>query len=172
MSFTSKRGRPSKENPKLKLIEGGKKEPQPTPKKPFVKTTREPIDICAEKGLIKPMEHKAAIHFRWLYTIKFGAPTVSAIDYEKIAGAFYKINDPAWQEARERDYAMAVEKLRKIGALKIVLNIAIFGSFPSFLDIYRRNRNNFGNFQELQKLREGLDLLAKLWEKNQKNVFK
>jgi hypothetical protein len=62
---------------------------------------------------------------------------------------------------------MAIEKLRHIGALKMVLNVAVFNLFPKFLgdaNKLRKGQINV-NFLELGKLRSGLDTLAKHWEK-------
>lgn len=162
MGFSSKRGRPASSS--LKVIEGGKQIKSAESKKPRMHITREPIDICQKKGLITSEEHWAAIHFRWLYTIKFGAPGISALEYDKMNAHGPKITDPLWQEMREREYAMAVEKLRKSGALKIVLNIAVFGYLPGFLSHSGSNRRYMNNnYSEITKLREGLDLLVKHW---------
>lgn len=167
MKFTSKRGRPAA-NSKFTIIEGGKQEklPEPTPK-PRARINREPIDIYHEKGMIDDDQHRAAIHFRWLYTLRFGAPGISATGYDRYSGHSPRNNDPKWQEEREREYAMAVEKLRKCGALKIVLNIAVFGHYPKYMPIGRISRKDYMryNLNEVLKLREGLDILAGHWEK-------
>jgi hypothetical protein len=160
MNFTSKRGRPKQV--KLQVIEGGKQE-----SRPVIKISREPIDICHQKGIINDNEHLAALHFRWLYTLKFGAPGVSAIDLEREMGRSTRQNDPEWQESREREYAMAVEKLRNTGTLKPVLNMAVFGHFPKYMQPEKASRWQYlaHNYDEILKLREGLDILVKLWGK-------
>lgn len=166
MGFTSKRGRPAAKA-SLTVIEGGKIQEKPRNNRPLVIVTSEPIDICYKKGLISADEHRAALHFRWLYTLKFGAPDISAVEYDKFTLSGSRIQDPEWQELREREYAMAVEKLRSSGALKIVLNIAVFGYMPGFLITSRLNKRCFGaNYSEVQKLKEGLDLLVRHWHYN------
>lgn len=61
---------------------------------------------------------------------------------------------------------MAVEKLRQVGALRIVLNLAVFNHATKFL----RRHVNFTmaemrqNSIELAKFRDGLDVLVKLWK--------
>lgn len=166
MSFTSKRGPKAKSNAALTVIEGGKTAEQlaELPKK-VIRINNEPIDICFAKDLITNEEHWAAIHFRWLYTLRFGAPLVSALNLERINGKENIKNDEKWQEMREREYAMAVEKLRKAGALKTVMNVAVFNIMPKFLinkgSLSKKNINN--NYSEFLKLKEGLAALTEMW---------
>jgi hypothetical protein len=165
MSFTSKRGRPLAAN-KLKVIEGGRQESLDANQRKL-RINREPIDIYYDKGLIDDSAHWAGLHFRWLYTLKFGAPGISAIDIDRENGRAPALHDPLWQEEREKEYAMAVEKLRNLGALKIVLNIAVFGHFPKYMQIGRPTRKDYtrNNLNEVLKLREGLEVLASHWGK-------
>lgn len=168
MSFTTKRGRPiTGKTANLRVIEGGKPNSKDQAiSRPKLKIAREAIDIYHEKGLINDGEHRCAIHFRWLYTIKFGAPGISAVNLD--SQDYQQRNpDQKWQEEREKEYAMAVEKLRNCGALKIVLNIAVFGLMPKYMQPGRLSRGEYirHNFTEVLKLREGLDILAKHWEK-------
>ncbi len=170
MSFTSKRGRPPANMAGLTLIEGGKQEDIKPKIRPKSRINREPIDICHEKGLISDDQHRAAIHFRWLYSLRFGAPGVSATDYDRMSGRQLRDNDPKWQEEREREYAMAVEKLRMCGALKIVLNLAVFNHVPRYMPRGRISRKDYihHNLNEIVKLQEGLDILARHWGKTAK----
>ena len=173
MKFTTRRGRPPANNTGFTIIEGGKKPaPIDPPVKPKSRINREPIDICHEKGIINDDQHWAAIHFRWLYTLRFGAPGISAIDFDRLAAGPKQINDPDWQEEREREYAMAIEKLRKCGALKTVLNLAVFNHFPRYMPMGRINHKTYDrhNQNEVLKLREGLDILAEHWERSTDNT--
>ena len=166
MKFTSKRGRPAAYG-HLTVIEGGKNGEGQKTTHLHKRVNREPIDICHEKGLISDNQHWAALHFRWLYTLRFGAPGISASQLDKLGAQGPKIVDSKWHEEREREYAMAVEKLRKAGALKIVLNLAIFGHFPRCMTMGKIARKDFirHNLNEVLKLREGLDILASHWGK-------
>lgn len=167
MGFTSRRGRP-KTAEIIKIREEkdlGTKELQERRAKGL---TLESIDKCKQKELITDEQYSAALHFRWLYTIRFGAPGVSAIDLTKPCGYELRSNDEMWQSEREREYSMAVEKLRAEGALKIVMNISVFNSIPKFLKRQRvfSEAELKQNIQELSKFRDGLSVLVKLWHRN------
>jgi hypothetical protein len=97
--------------------------------------------------------------------VRFGSPDISAMNIETYAGASLKRNDEGWQEFREKEYAMAIEALRKNGALKTVMNVAVFNFAPRFLTGVRGHARSQmeQNYREISKLKEGLDALASLW---------
>jgi len=164
MGFTSKRGRPKGQGAAKGREEKdlGTAELQAKRAKGL---TREPIDICKDKEIISPEQYSSALHFRWLYTLRFGAPGVSAINLDAYYGREIGTNDEAWQAEREKEYAMAVEKLRQAGALKIVMNITVFNHMPRFLKqvaLFSESQAR-QNTLELTKFRDGLDVLAKLF---------
>lgn len=170
MGFSTKRGRPKKTEVKLEIIINRKPEDKGTEElqaKRMLGLTAEPIDICREKGLIDAGQYTAALHFRWLYTIRFGAPGISAFDIENHSnyGRNTRAYDEAWQASREMEYAMAVEKLRSRGALKMVMNIALFNHCPSFIKKHKTMTKSQlrQNIVELDKFRTGLDILTELW---------
>ena len=105
MGFTSRRGRPkSKEKMEIKGREEkdfGTAELQARRAKGL---TAEPIDKCKEKNIISDEQYGAALHFRWLYTLRFGAPGVSAIDLDGFKGRDIRNNDEIWQSEREKEY--------------------------------------------------------------------
>jgi hypothetical protein len=114
MSFTSRRGRPRKEIIKIRQEKDfGTAELQ---EKRSRGLTREPLDVCKERGIVNDDQYAAAMHFRWLYTLRFGAPTVSAIGLESRYGRELASNDENWQAEREREYALAIKALRGGGS--------------------------------------------------------
>ena len=160
MGFSNKRGRPKKAKP----VAGGKEEidlgTAELQKKRRRNLTLEPIDICRSKGLIDEAEHSAALHFRWLYTLRFGAAGISALDLTSLNGREIRDFDEGRQAEREREYAAAVEKLRGVGALKVVMNTVIFNHKPKFLTRSTDLAQIKLNASETAKLREGLSVLA------------
>lgn len=166
MSFTSRRGRPKT---KEITVESQKNRDLGTPElclRRAFNMTKEVLDICADKGIITQEQHSAAVHFRWLYTIRFGAPNISALDINKGAGQEIIQESEVWRVMREREYSMAIEKLRAEGSLKIVMNIAVFNHSPRFLtgvNCYKTSQA-IQNAKDLAKFREGLKTLVSLWE--------
>lgn len=164
MGFNTKRGRPkTKEIAKQEEKDLGTKELQ---EKRSRGMTREVIDIVLEKNLISGEQYSAAMHLRWLYTVRFGAPTVSAINLEIDCRRESGRNDEVWQMEREKEYAMAIEKLRAGGSLKIVMNIVVFNQAPKFMNTRRRKGADLAACgQELLKFRDGLTTLVELWNR-------
>jgi len=132
--------------------------------------TTETLDLCLEKGLITKDQHWCGIHFRWLYTLRFGAPSVRAIDPTHIGGIDIKTDDPDWRAAREIEYHEAIRTLTAKGHVGLLLNLCIHNERPRFL-----NRNQTHTAQTAQaatdlltQLRNGLDTLAALWGRGKK----
>jgi hypothetical protein len=165
MGFTTRRGRPKTKEVKLEVIsERDLGTPELCMHRAF-NQTKEVLDICIEKRIITEDEHRAAVHFRWLYTIRFGAPNISALDINKGEGRDIREESEIWRAKREREYSMAVEKLRSEGSLKMIMNIAIFNHSPRFLTGVNSHRTAqiIQNKRELAKFREGLKTLVSLW---------
>jgi hypothetical protein len=150
MAFSSKRGRPALNRPKN---DTGTKELAARHARGL---TLEPLDLCLKRGVISEAQHRAGIHFRWLHTLRFGAPTVSAYDAANLGGKVTGMNnDLAWKAEREREYEEAVVALKHINAYACVSNLCIFGRYPKFLFPTRDNE------EEMQLLQEGLDMLER-----------
>ena len=172
MRFSSRKGRP-----KVKEDNGESRDykvrdckdlgtPELCLRRAFNLTT-EALDICRDRKILSEAQHNAALHFRWLYTIRFGAPNISAFDINKGLGRDIRFESDDWRMRREREYSMAVEKLRARGALKIVMNIAIFNHQPRFLTgvSCHETAQAIQNSKDLAKFREGLRVLVSLWPK-------
>ena len=127
--------------------------------------TSEALDLCYEKNLISKNQHWCGVHLRWLYTLRYGAPGVRAIDPTHLGGTDTKSDDPSWRENREQEYNEAITLLGKKGHAIIVLNTCVFNERPKFLK--RHARLNEKEAKEihaiLDNLRQGLDILVKHW---------
>ena len=124
--------------------------------------TKEPLDLWLERGIISLALHRAGLHFRWLYTLRYGAPTVSAVNWEYYYGKNLSLENPEWQAAREMEFSAAVKALRGIKAHKPVINLVVFNiNAAAFCN--KIDKKTAKKHAELRKIREGLKELAKLW---------
>jgi len=165
MSFSSKRGRPKKN-----IEESAKYKDLGTPElrvRKAMSATDEPIDLCLAKGLISEKEHFCALHFRWLYTLRYGLPTVRAIDPSDVQGRDNKNNDEEWRQIREAEFREACDALRSQGLLMPVMSIVVYSEFPLFLSkthSYVIDIKHIRKEKSLNDLREGLSILKALWK--------
>lgn len=129
--------------------------------------TTEVLDICLERNYINEKQHRAALHLRWLHTLRHGNPSLSSSSGFYLQDTQIRHDDPAWRDAREEDYRIAIGQLGINGCLSVAMNCCIYNETPVFLNhrlseasLSRRYYDN-----SLDQLRQGLDLLIKLWEK-------
>lgn len=118
--------------------------------------TSETIDLCYQRGLISEQEHHAALHFRWLYTLRFGVPTVQALDIDKShrGGAMPESEPACWRTARNQEYRQLAQLLEARHLLVAVLRVAVFDD-PAPL-----RQDTPAGKDCLQRLQKGLALLA------------
>ncbi len=128
--------------------------------------TAETLDLCFEKGLITQEQHWCGIHLRWLYTLRYGAPGVRAIDHNHVIGLEMNNDDPLWREAREAEYHEAMKRISERGVSTLLTNICIHNERPDFLFPRRRKKLSWG--EDLEQLREGLDILATHWKRHRR----
>lgn len=127
MAFTTQRGRPRK--PAAAPDRGT---PELQQKRQY-NLTQEPIDRCLSHGLISPEEHRAALHLRWLHTLRHGAPKLT-VDYaDAVASCAIPPTQESWRSAREAEYRHALQLLRHEQAERLVVGISIYHEEPSFL---------------------------------------
>ena len=113
MAFNRKRGRP-------KVPEASERKDLGTQeliKKRAYQITSEAIDLCLHKGLITTEQHWCALHLRWLYTLRYGVPSVKAIDPTHFGGKELVSDSLEWRREREREY---MEALTAIGTSRKV----------------------------------------------------
>jgi hypothetical protein len=163
LQFTRKRGRPRTLRP---MKDSG------TPElvmKRLKQETSEALDLCLERGVITNEQHWYGIHLRWLYTLRYGAPGVRAIDPAHFGGRETKSDDPEWRAAREAEYTEAMIKLSDQGLAMPLLELCVYNERPPFLKWYKTmritERQAKENLRAVEKVRDGLDLLANLWRR-------
>ncbi|MBA4274467.1 MAG: hypothetical protein C0436_02305 [Alphaproteobacteria bacterium] len=128
MSFSTRRGRPAK--PKI-VHDTGTPELQA---KKSVGLTMEAIDACLERELITREQHWAGLHYRWLYTVRYGAPSISSHWWrltEQARGP--RTDNIDWRTAREQEYAEARNLLMMHRLYESVMQIAVYNETPCFL---------------------------------------
>ena len=157
--FPRKRGRPrkilqSRDNGTPELIA-----------KKLTEETTETIDLCYKRELITAQQHWCAIHLRWLYTLRYGAPTVRALDPTHLGGTEPRANDPEWTALREREFNDAMILLNKHGYARLLTQVCIYNECPAFLKNRGMNARQSALANSfLNNLRAGLDLLAHHWK--------
>ena len=166
MAFSTLRGRPRKPcndndpgTPELRL-------------KHALRLTAEPIDLCLEKKLITPSQHWSGLHLRWLYTLRYGAPSLTIFYADSPSPARGALQeDPAWRALREKEYAEAVMLLKTQRRYECTLRLCVYNESPAFLDarLLRQAANQPALATRLlqahAELREGLRLLAHHWQR-------
>ncbi len=164
MAFTTKRGRPKTERP---VTDMG------TPELQYKRAhgiTDEAIDLCLQKNIISEEQHWCGLHLRWLYTLRYGAPSVSSTLRTLYDSATTRPDDPAWRSAREAEFADAVSMLRARACYVQVAAIAIFNERPRFLNlvysesILKKSDLRSAILDEYNRIIEGLTLLQTLWK--------
>lgn len=133
--------------------------------------TAEPIDLCLEKQLITADQHWCGLHLRWLYTLRYGAPSLSTRYADKDTATTAAQEDPTWRAMREQEYQAAVALLTLARCYECVMRLCVFNELPPFLNPRLRTRSwqNPALVTELTRhhaqLREGLDILAAHWRR-------
>ncbi len=80
-----------------------------------------------------------------------------------MSGLEIKNDDPNWRQMREAEYHAAITKITKRGFAATLMNICIHNERPIFLQSPRKNMRH--NTAELEKFRDGLELLVKHWKR-------
>jgi hypothetical protein len=167
MSFSTRRGRPAK--PK-EVLDKGTPELQA---KHAAGMTREAIDLCLEREIITTEEHWAGLHYRWLYTIRYGASSVSS-HWWRLTGetrSAPNLSDSTeWRTLREQEYSAARALLLQKCSYETVMRIAIYNEAPAFLrpDLLQRALAKPALLSriesEQEQLTSGLQALAAHWQ--------
>ena len=127
--------------------------------------TSEALDLCLERGIITPGQHWCGIHLRWLYTLKYGAPTTRALDTTHLGGMEIRPDNAEWRAAREKEYYEAARKLAHAGYISSVINLCIFNERPKFLSLHKPLNEKAATdlLKIIDEIRSGLEMLCKHW---------
>lgn len=126
--------------------------------------TAEALDLCLERGIITLEQHWCGVHLRWLYTLRYGAPGMRALDPTHLGGRETKTDDQEWRIAREKEYHEAVKELASCGLGAAVMDLCIHNVRAGFLNA-RSARTIKKHEREMKKIQEGLELLVKHWKR-------
>lgn len=132
-----------------------------------LQVTGEAIDLCHERGFITDSQHWCGLHLRWLHTIRFGAPGISAYNLLRVDNwRESEEDDPRWRSAREMEYQQAIQLLQSIRCLKPVMSVCIYNERPSSLIPARQRPATTQHMQqEISGLQEGLTALTREWKR-------
>lgn len=128
--------------------------------------TRDPLDICLERGLISADQHWCGVHLCWLHCLRFGVPQVQAMDFTEPRGRSLRAENPRWQKAREDEYRAVMQLLEQSEARQAVLDLCIYRLRPAFLDIQagRPTAQRLANYADaVERIQEGLAILCLHW---------
>lgn len=112
--------------------------------------TAEPLDALLRSEGILPLQHRAGVHFRWLYTLCHGAPSPTSLQYGADAPSLRRDESAQWRAQREEDYRAAALLLQGARLLRAVQDCCVYQEMPA-------------DEAALARLRKGLDVLSRLW---------
>lgn len=111
-------------------------------------TTTEALDLCLTLGYLTHEQHWCGVHFRWLHTLRFGAPGMRAVDTTSIGGYALKQESTDWRAAREEEYQHALHLLGPLASA--LLNMCVYNERPV-------------STQARGDISKALDILIKCW---------
>lgn len=164
MAFTTRRGRPPRPIPHGQDLG--------TPELCFKRAhglTDEPIDRLLHRGIISPQQHWCGLHLRWLYTLRYGAPSLTTHYHDTTHRLPTGEDDPAWRALREREYSEAARALKAANRYEPVMRLCVYNELPAFLNTrlqeqaFTRPDLAAALTQRHQLLLEGLKMLETLW---------
>lgn len=145
MGFRTKRGRPKK--PGGTLHDYGTVELQ---RQRAAQATLEPLDQLLAHGHLRPHEHQAGMHFRWLYTLCYGAPLPGSIHAGIRPADALRTDSEHWRAEREAEYRTAALLLHGRGWLRCVQNCCLYHELPP-------------DGAQIARVQRGLQLLSDVW---------
>lgn len=129
--------------------------------------TAESLDLLREKGLISETQHWCGLHLRWLYTLRYGLPGITAIDTTRSAHCAVRESDPHWRQTREAEYNEAITILANKNLMKPALEYCVFNApLPIEKEIFDGLRPSWQLHPQIilpPPLEEALTLLKQCW---------
>ncbi len=131
--------------------------------------TSEALDLCLERSLITAEQHWCGVHLRWLYTLRFGAPGIRALDTTHLGGKDLQPEHQDWRSAREAEYHEALKTLGP-GLSGALLSLTVYNIAPLSLQSPQAGRTLRQAAAwatrarlEMETLRNGFTQLVTLW---------
>ena len=75
--------------------------------------TQEPVDRWLKQGRLSADMHHCALHFRWLYTLRFGSPSIKALNPAEYLGCEHRPVRPAGVRRGRRNIASPQPRLNR-----------------------------------------------------------
>ncbi len=170
MAFTRKRGRPKNPTPA-----GDDRGTPELVRKRTMALTKEALDLCLERNLITQEQHWCGIHLRWLYTLRYGAPTLRAVDPLHFGGRELMQESPDWRREREREFNEAIAAMGPLAWKALALCVynqrpACLSFANAALSIKKGQKNLAAHEREMDTIRACLDRLIGLWCRRKKGI--
>lgn len=121
-------------------------------RKRTVGETVEALDLYLARGQISEGQHRAGLRLRWLFTLRYGAPSLRALDLSCGVDTVVRDDDPAWRAERELEFAQGAERLAECNASRETFGVCVYNE-------------RLQNIRELETLRAGLTALERLWRR-------
>ena len=121
--------------------------------------TIEPLDWLRQESHISPQQHWCGLHFRWLYTLRYGTTTPQSLDAAREQGIIHKREYEEWQNEREQEWRAAIHELQSGHFLALILHYCVYQQRvkPDWLN------GDTAPQTEIFQLRKGLRELERLW---------
>ena len=125
--------------------------------------TTEPLDLCMKRNLITESQYKAALKFRWLFSMCYGHLKLKSYDPSAPIGRSLVEQGDQTLRYCHTTYHDVISQLQLISAEKIVSNICIHHHIPSFLK-HNTRALELGPIMmrkvcEFEKFKEGIELV-------------
>lgn len=166
MAFSTQRGRPRSRPPETDYG---------TPElrlKHALGLTSEPIDLCLTQRLISEEQHWCGLHLRWLYTLRYGAPSITTRYMDSASTLLPPPEEmQEWRAMREQEYHESILLLRRQKRDGPVMRVCVFNEIPAFLSPPLRTKAKHDQSLADQLLHthtllsEGLSLLVTHWNR-------
>jgi len=155
MAFTSRRGRPKT------VVEAVDKGTPELRRRHQKQLTLEPLDWLFLQEVISEKQQWCGLHFRWLYTLRYGAFTPQSLDATQLRGVLRKREYEEWQQEREKEWQQTMGFLREAKLLRPALSLCVY--LQSVPKEWRKSHQNFP-----PAYREALQMLEQHWRRNTK----
>ena len=125
--------------------------------------TKEPIDLLLEYDLISEFEHRAALHFRWLYSLRYGFQRITSASFDEGSTSLRREDEnEAWRRAREDEFCSIATRLKRAKRYTLLCDILIHHHWPLALRYEHYKRH--GQQQSLRSTRLGENSITMLKE--------
>lgn len=157
MSFRTRKGRPRR-------ADAGCMATPELLEKRRQQQTMDPLDRALSAGWINEQQRDIALRLRWLHTLFFGVPGVTAIDLREEVPEARHEGDEVWLAERRQDYNAALKTLNELKIRNEVTHICIY-AMAEESDYMQQNLFEHKHHGLRRSLAHGLDSIHDQWRK-------